>query len=104
MSFVTMPKYDLINKGKQNLKIISIDDFERIIERFSFSSNFHIPLQIGFNTGMRGGEIAILTWNDIDLINGAIYVQHTLIHGKKGCKQFVLGIPKTPSSYRVIHI
>lgn len=45
-----------------------------------------------------------LTWNDIDLINGTIYVQHTLIHGEKGSKQFVLGTPKTPSSYRVIHI
>ncbi|WP_394884753.1 tyrosine-type recombinase/integrase [Clostridium butyricum] len=77
MSFVTMPKYDLINKGKQNLKIISIRDFERIIERFPFGSNFHIPLHIGFNTGMRG---------------------------EKGSKQFVLGTPKTPSSYRVIHI
>lgn len=104
MSFVTMPKYDLTNKSKQNLKIISIHDFKRIIERFPFGSNFHIPLQIGFNTGMRGGEIAALTWNDIDLINGTIYVQHTLVHGEKGSKKFVLGTPKTPSSYRVIHI
>lgn len=104
MSFVSMPKYDVINKGKQNLKLISINEFERIIKRFPFGSNFHIPLQIGFNTGMRGGEIAALTWNDIDLINGTIQIRHTLVHGEKGSNKFVLGTPKTPSSYRIIHI
>lgn len=37
-------------------------------------SSFYIPFQIGFNTGMRGGEIVALTWNNVDLEHG-----HTLI-------------------------
>ena len=53
---------------------------------------------------MRGGEIAALTWNDVDLINGTITVKHTLVHGEKGSNSFVLGTPKTASSYRTIHI
>ena len=104
MTFVSMPKFNIVNKDSNNLKLITLNDFERIINRFPFGSNFHIPLQIGFNTGMRGGEIAALTWNDIDLINRTIHVKHTLVHGEKGKKNFVLGTPKTPSSYRIIHI
>lgn len=104
MTFVSMPKFNIVNKDSNNLKLITLNDFERIINRFPFGSNFHIPLQIGFNTGMRGGEIAALTWNDIDLINETIHVKHTLVHGEKGKKNFVLGTPKTPSSYRIIHI
>lgn len=84
MTFVSMPKFDIARKDSNDLKLISVEDFKRIIHRFPFGSNFHIPLQIGFNTGMRGGEIAALTWNDVDLINGTITVKHTLVHGEKG--------------------
>lgn len=104
MTFVSMPKFDIARKDSSDLKLISVEEFERIIQRFPFGSNFHIPLQIGFNTGMRGGEIAALTWNDVDLINGTITVKHTLVHGEKGSNSFVLGTPKTASSYRTIHI
>lgn len=36
--------------------------------------------------------------------NGLIHVKHTLVAGKKGSKQYVLGSPKTKSSYRTISI
>lgn len=105
MQYVNIPKYDESQKEANDLKIITVEEFTQIINRFPMGSSFYIPLQIGFNTGMRGGEIVALTWNNVDLENGIIHVKHTLIEtGTKGMKEFKLGTPKTKSSYRSIHI
>lgn len=54
---------------------------------------------------MRGGEIAALTWDNVDLENGFIDVKYTLVEtGTKANKEFILGTPKTKSSYRSISI
>lgn len=46
-----------------------------------------------------------LTWDNVDLENGFIHVKHTLIEtGTKINKEFILGTPKTKSSYRSINI
>ncbi|EGT4022626.1 TPA: site-specific integrase [Clostridioides difficile] len=100
MQYVHMPKMQ--ENKKNDLKIISLKDFNKILERFPQGSSFYIPLQIAFNTGMRGGEVTALQWDDIDLENKIIHVRHTLIsRGKEG---FELGTPKTESSYRKINI
>lgn len=101
MQYVKVPKMKQI-KEKENLKIISIEDYNKILNRFPKESNFYIPLQIGFYTGMRVGEVTALRWDDIDLENKIINVRHTLIDKGKG--QFELGTPKTASSQRIIHI
>lgn len=67
INYVKMPKFDEKIKDENDLKIITIDDFNKIINRFPEESTFFIPLQIAFNTGMRGGEICALTWDNIDL-------------------------------------
>ncbi|MCC0647981.1 site-specific integrase [Clostridioides sp. ZZV15-6598] len=100
MQYVHMPKMQ--ENKKSDLKIISLKDFNRILERFPQGSSFYVPLQIAFNTGIRGGEVTALQWEDIDLENKIINVRHTLIsRGKEG---FELGTPKTESSYRKINI
>ncbi|MCR1466074.1 site-specific integrase [Clostridioides difficile] len=100
MQYVHMPKMQ--ENKKNDLKIISLKDFNKILEIFPQGSSFYIPLQIAFNTGMRGGEVTALQWDDIDLENKIIHVRHTLIsRGKEG---FELGTPKTESSYRKINI
>ncbi|HBE9109415.1 TPA: site-specific integrase [Clostridioides difficile] len=100
MQYVHMPKMQ--ENKKNDLKIISLKDFNKILERFPQGSSFYIPLQIAFNTGMRSGEVTALQWDDIDLENKIIHVRHTLIsRGKEG---FELGTPKTESSYRKINI
>ncbi|HBF0844748.1 tyrosine-type recombinase/integrase [Clostridioides difficile] len=100
MQYVHMPKMQ--ENKKNDLKIISLKDFNKILERFPQGSSFYIPLQIAFNTGMRGGEVTALQWDDIDLENKIIHVRHTLIsRGKEG---FELDTPKTESSYRKINI
>lgn len=102
MAYVKMPKFEEVPKDENTLKIISIEDFNRIIERFPEGSSFYIPLQIAFNTGMRGGEVCALSWDNINLDKNTITVKHTLIG--KGHGIFELGTPKTKSSYRTIEM
>lgn len=100
MQYVKLPKDNKHKNSKDDLKIISIQDYNKITDRFSMGSNFYVALQIAFHTGMRGGEVTALQWNDIDLDNKIIQVQHTLINKGKGI--FELGTPKTKSSNRTI--
>lgn len=102
MPYVKMPKYDEKIKETSDLKIISYDNFNKILNRFPFGSSFYIPLQIAFHTGMRGGEITALKWENVDLENKIISVNYTLVSKGKG--RFELGTPKTKSSYRKIDI
>lgn len=102
MAYVNMPKYDEKIKETSDLKIISYDNFNQILNRFPFGSSFYIPLQIAFHTGMRGGEITALKWENVDLENKIISVNYTLVSKGKGI--FELGTPKTKSSYRKIDI
>lgn len=102
MTYVTMPKYNEKPKTTDDLKIITMDQFNQIIKRFPEGSSFYIPLQIAFNTGLRGGEVCALQWENIDLDNKTLTVEHTLIYKEK--VGFVLGTPKTKSSYRTIKI
>lgn len=102
MQYVNIPKMQSKPKSSDKLKIISIEDFNRIINRFPVGSSFFIPLQIAFNTGLRGGEVCALTWDNIDFENKTLTVNHTLI--EKGHGIFELGTPKTNSSYRTIQI
>ena len=105
MTYVTMPKYDEKVKEAADLKIITLEEFDRIIKRFPQGSSFYIPLQIAFHTGMRGGEVAALMWENVDLESKTITVKYTLneIPGPTG-PSFELGTPKTKSSYRTITI
>lgn len=55
-------------------------------------------------TGMRVGEITGLRWEDIDLDNGMIEVNHTLVyynHAENGC-HFSVHTPKTSAGKRMI--
>lgn len=75
MTYVTMPKYNQINNDKDDLKILSLENFKEIINRFPEGSNFYIPLQIAFNTGMRAAEVCGLTWDCINLKNNTITIK-----------------------------
>lgn len=101
MEHVSMPKYEISeNPAKED--IISLSDFKRIIERFPVGSNFYVPLQIAFHTGMRAAEVMGLTWDCVDFENWTIKVEKILVKDNHG--QWVLGTPKTESSNRTIYV
>jgi len=59
---------------------------------------YHLALR----TGMRQGEMLGLRWQDIDLRNRFLTVNHTLVQDNDG--RLVLGEPKTPQSRRRIEL
>ncbi|MEG2342463.1 MAG: site-specific integrase [Bacilli bacterium] len=100
MQYIELPKMNKVKTDK--IKVLTINEYNRILERFPFGTSFYVLLQIAFNTGLRGGEICALTWNDIDLSNQTLTVNKTLIGKGKGI--FEAGPPKTQSSNRTITI
>jgi len=103
MKFVKLPKYNqkLIN-DLEDLKIITLEQYNTILKRFPYGNNMHVPLQIGFNTGMRVGEVMSLTWDCIDIETKTIKVEKILYRNE--FSHWVFGTPKTNSSYRTIKI
>ncbi|MFC4782498.1 tyrosine-type recombinase/integrase [Eubacterium multiforme] len=101
-------KYIKIPKKKNNIikddtvKILTLDEFKQIVERFPFESSFYIPLEVAFNTGLRAAEVCGLTWDCIDFDNKTLKVEKILIGKGKGIFEF--GTPKTESSNRIIAI
>lgn len=73
--YIRLPKD---HKPKESVKTLSLGEFKTITERFPFGSNFYATLQIAFHTGLRGGEVTALTWDNIDFNNKSLTVDHTL--------------------------
>lgn len=67
---VTPPK-----KANKTFDIATLEDMGKILEHAkSESREIYIPLLIAFYTGLRRGEILGLTWANVDLVEGTIYV------------------------------
>ncbi|MEG0812100.1 MAG: tyrosine-type recombinase/integrase [Eubacterium sp.] len=112
---VKYPKYD---KPKESTRyILSPVEFSKITARFDQKSQYHLPLMIGYYTGLRISEAFALTWDDIDMDNRTLTVNKITVkrnHGidvrqvlkKKGKKEeksaWYFGTPKTLSSSRTI--
>lgn len=101
MQYVKLPKNNN-RKYDTDRKVITSDEFKKIIERFPEGNTFHIPLLIAYHTGVRIGECCALTWDDVDLDNGTISVNKIIL--KKEKKQWYFGTTKTESSVRTIPI
>jgi integrase len=104
MLSVKKPKMD--KKRTRERYILNQDEWKRIITRFDADSKFHIPLMIGYHTGLRIGETLGLTWNDIDFENGTLTVNKQLLayKSKDDPRKWTLAPPKTDASNRTIPI
>ena len=71
--YINYPKLNY-EKSEVNRTVISVEDFERMMERFPTGSPYRYALLIGYYTGLRIGEVYALTWEDIDLKNQTITV------------------------------
>lgn len=114
---IKYPKY--IKNSKKDVRyIIEPETFQQITNRFPETSQFYIPLMIGYYTGLRISETFALTWNDIDLKNRTITVNKITVkrnfgadvrkaaskkNGKKLEKSsWYFGTPKTFTSNRTV--
>lgn len=89
--------------GKKNadeMNIITVDEFERIIEKVTSDENRYF-YTILFWTGMRKGELQALTYADVDFKNLTISINKNLIvsNGKE-----IVSTTKTQKSKRTIDI
>ena len=96
------------NAGKNRKKALTIQE-QRLFQDFleSEKTQYHhwYPIfTVMLGTGMRVGEITGLRWCDIDLEEGIIEVNHTLVyynHATNGC-YFNIHTPKTEAGRRKI--
>lgn len=98
--YISYPKVKS-TRSDTNRSVISVEDFNRMIERFEKGNPFRYALFIGFYTGLRIGEVFGLTWNDIDFDNKTLSVNKQIVKREKA---WYFGEPKTPASVRTIQI
>lgn len=104
VQFVTLPRFE---KEEKQRSVIEKESFEIITSRFPEGNKWHLPLMIGYHTGMRISEVFALTWNDIDLDNGIISVTKQSIRYKpdKNVKtKWCFGKTKTKAGVRSFKI
>lgn len=116
--YVKYPKMQT-ERAEINRTVISVDDFNRILDRFEYGNPFRYALLIGFYTGLRIGEVYALTWEDIDFeektldVTKLVYkrnygVDVRAVMKQKGKKEeksaWYFGDTKTKSSVRKIKI
>lgn len=104
MIYVKAPKME---KQPRKRIILNMEEWNRIIERFPFENKHHVPMMIGFHTGMRIGEVYGLTWDNVDLEAGTITVmrQQTKVKINENVNaRWCFGPPKSKASYRTVKI
>ena len=102
MIYVKHPK---VEKKPRQRFILSLADWQRIIDKYPAGSPYHIPLLIGFYTGLRISEAFALTWNDIDFEKREIHVTKQVIRRKKGntiYSSWCFSSLKTKTSERIV--
>ena len=102
MFYVKMPKYEL-STLEINRRCLSLEEFNKITERFPYGTIYYIPIMIGYYTGLRIGEVLALTWDDIDLEKQTVTVNKNLFFDRKK-KKWYFGTTKTATSNRTITI
>lgn len=93
---------ELARKKHDDLKIISLQDYSKLMSLIEPDDPFYMPINISFYTGLRRGEVSGLEWSNIDLDNKTIKVIQQLIQYKKNDVR--VSTPKTENSYRTIPI
>lgn len=75
------------------------EDMDRIFQRFPEGSSAHIPLMLGYKTGLRLGEAFGLLWEDVDLDNKTITVNRQIqwMENKEGAGYWFFSNPKYDS-------
>lgn len=96
------------SKNRYDIHPLTVNE-ERLFVSYLENSKRHLPEKwfylILLNTGMRIGEAAALTWDDIDFSRRLIHVKKTLVYcepSENSSKEFSVKQPKTHNSLRDI--
>ena len=81
-------------------KILSAEGVRKVLDLLE-GTPYWLPAFLGLYTGMRPGEVLGLSWEDVDLLNGKVFVKRTL---NPAGEPFSLGPPKNESSERSIAV
>lgn len=73
----------LPQKEKSQIKIPTEDEVKKLLAAAE-GTDMKIPVLLGACCGMRRSEIAALTWEDIDLDKGLIYIRKAIVRGDDG--------------------
>lgn len=116
--YIKYPKTQT-ERAEINRTVISVEDFNKMLDRFEFGNPFRYSLLIGFYTGLRIGEVYALTWDDIDFeektlsVNRLVYKRNYGVDVREVMKQkgkreeksaWYFGDTKTKASVRKIKI
>ncbi|MED2649246.1 site-specific integrase [Bacillus thuringiensis] len=107
MQYVELMKETSRKPTKEDLKIQSIENLQKLSNYFCEGHTFHIPFQLGMHTGIRVGEMCGLEWRHVDLDKKTIEIEQQMIRQKDesiGKYYWTLGPPKSKSGYRIIAI
>ena len=100
---IRIPKMDI--EKKEDKHLYTKEEIDLILNRFKDNSTFICAFLTACFTGMRTGEVFGLTWEDIDLDKGIIYVKHNCYDKQKDKEgRWYLGTTKTISGARKIII
>ena len=114
---IRLPKFEKSTNTQRY--IITPEQLEKILERFPETSNFYVPIMIGYYTGVRIAECFGLTWQDVNFENHTITINKTMLKRnfgmdvrqvllKKGKKEeksaWYFSTTKNESSVRTIKI
>lgn len=103
-----------VTKKRAHQTILPSDESLAVLERYlslHCEEDTCLGILIAFHTGIRIGELSALTWQDINLKEGLIYVRGNILRVKTDSAQQTFGdqhtrvirqCPKTPSSLRTI--
>ena len=84
------------NSNEAKVQTITHQEFLKIINYLSSVEDYcylALPIQIAYHTGMRAGEVCVLTWDDIDFENQVLYVRRSMYYDKD-LKTWELKVPK----------
>lgn len=92
---------------RPSIKAISYNDFKRLMESRGGKNleRYKLCCQIAYYTGMRFGEMAALTWDDISFESRQITVKRQIKrYSHNNVNTYAIGPLKTANSYRTIPI
>lgn len=116
--YVKYPKLKS-ERSEVNRTVITVENINKMLERFTPGNPFRYAILIGFYTGLRIGEVYALTWDDIDFkektldVTKLVYKRNYGVDVRQVMKQkgkreeksaWYFGDTKTKSSVRKIKI